>query len=594
MRTIVRIDMAKLSSKTKPLPKELALLGGRGLTSKIIQAEVPATCNPLRSHNKLVIACGQLAGTGASTGGRLSVGAKSPLTETIKESNAGGEAGNALGRLGIAAVVIENVPEGDAWHVIKISKDGVEFLPGDELAGLGNYATVEKLFAEHGEKVAIMSIGNAGEMRLCAASIAVTDTERRPTRHAGRGGMGAVMGSKRIKAIVLDTEGCSRPESADKEALRAAIKVFAKELKDDPVTGTLCNLGTNGLANIINAAGAFPTRNFREGQFEGIDGISGETQREIIVERGGVPEHGCHRGCTIRCSRVYVDKDGNYVTKGPEYETIWAHGANCGIDNLDDIARMDRAEDDIGIDTIETGATLAVAMEAGIIAFGDGKGAQGLVDEIRKGTPMGRLVGSGAATLARVYGVSRCPTVKGQSMPAYDPRGAKGIGVTYATGTMGADHTSGYMIAANILKVGGDVDALGVEGQVDGSRAMQQFVAGWDSTGLCLFCTFMTATSQTGMQAVVDMVNAHLGADLTVESFQELGADILKAEHDFNTAAGFTKADDRLPEFMAEEKLAPHNHVFDVPDEELDKVHAYEEVGAVGEGVGQTSRGTGG
>jgi len=416
--------------------------------------------------------------------------------------------------------------------------------------------------------------------------------EGRPTRHAGRGGLGAVMGSKRIKAIVLDTEGCSRPESADKDALRAAIKVFAKELKDDAVTGTLCNLGTNGLTNVINAAGAFPTRNFSDGQFEGADKISGEAQRETIVARGGIPEHGCHRGCTIRCSRVYVDEKGEYLTKGPEYETIWAHGANCGIDNLDDIARMDRAEDDIGLDTIETGATLAVAMEAGIIEFGDGKGALGLVEEVRKGTALGRVVGSGAATLARVYGVSRCPTVKGQAMPAYDPRGAKGIGVTYATSTMGADHTSGYMVAHNILKVGGDVDALGVEGQVDGSRGMQQFVAGWDSTGLCLFCTFMTATSETGMQAVVDMVNAHLGADLTIESFQTLGADILKSEHDFNTAAGFTKQHDRLPEFMAEEKLAPHDHVFDIPDEEVDKVHA--EVGGAGEGVGQASRGTGG
>ena len=577
MRNIVRIDMAKLSSSTKPLPRELALLGGRGLTSKIVQAEVPATCNPLRSHNKLVIACGQLAGTGASTAGRLSVGAKSPLTGTIKESNAGGEAGNALGRLGIAAVVIENVPEGDAWHVIKISKNGVELLPGDELAGLGNYATVEKLFAEHGEKVAIISIGNAGEMRLCAASVAVTDTDRRPTRHAGRGGMGAVMGSKRVKAIVLDPEGCSRPESADTDALRAAIKVFARELKDDAVTGTLCNLGTNGLANIVNAAGAFPTRNFREGQFEGIDGISGETQRETIVERGGVPEHGCHRGCTIRCSRVYVDKDGNYVTKGPEFETIWAHGADCGIDNLDDIAYMDRTEDDIGIDTIETGSTLAVAMEAGIIAFGDGKGARGLVEEVRKGTPMGRLVGSGAHTLARVYGVTRCPTVKRQAMPAYDPRGAKGMGVTYATGTMGADHTSGYMVAYNILKVGGDIDALGVEGQVEGSRSMQQFTAAWDTAGLCLFCTFMTAVSQTGMQAAVDMINAHLGSHLTVESFLDLGADILKTEREFNEAAGFTEKDDRLPEFMTEEALPPHNQVFDIPAEELDKVHVYQE-----------------
>ena len=575
MRNILRIDVAELSSSTEPLSEKCRMLGGRGLTSMLIHDEVPATCHPLGQHNKLVIAPGMLGGTGASTGGRVSVGANSPLTGGIKESNAGGEAGNALGRLGIAAIVLEGQPKDDRWHVIKISKDGVAFLKADDLAGLGNYDTVAKLYEDHGEKTAVISIGMAGEMRLCAASIAVTDTEGRPTRHAGRGGMGAVMGAKRLKAIVLDTEGCGRPEAVDRDKFRAAMKTFAKELKDHPVTGTLCKLGTNGLTNIINAAGAYPTRNFSEGQFEGAEKISGEAQRDIIVARGGVPKHACHRGCTIRCSRVYVDKDGEYVTKGPEYETIWAHGGNCGIDDLDAIARMDRAEDDIGIDTIETGATMAVAMEAGILEFGDAEGVLRLLEDVRGGTPLGRLIGSGAETMARVYGVTRCPTVKGQAMPAYDPRAAKGMGVTYATSTMGADHTAAYMVAHNILKVGGDVDALGIDGQADGSRAMQIFNCIWDATGLCNFCGFMTAESETGLQAAVDMINAHLGADFTIESFLDLGEEIMKIERDFNVAAGLTKHHDRLPEFMVHEPIEPHGHVFDIPNEELDRLHVY-------------------
>ena len=573
MRKIMRIDLSTRRTSSEDLPEAYQRLGGRGLTSAIVADEVPPVCHPLRAHNKLVFAPGLLGGTGAPTGGRLSVGAKSPLTGGIKESNAGGEAGNALARLGIAALVLENAPKDDSLCVIKISKDGVKFLPGDDLAGSGNYDTVEKLFAEHGEKVAIISIGMAGEMLLSTASVAVTDMERRPTRHAGRGGMGAVMGSKKVKAIVLDTEGCERPESVDKDALRAAIKTFAQELKANETTGTnLPMYGTNVLMNIINAAGDLPTRNFRTGQFEGVDKICGETQRDVILERGGVATHGCHRGCTIRCSRIYVDEKGEYISKGPEYETIWAHGANCGIDDLDAIAWMDRAEDDIGIDTIEMGATLAVAMEAGIIAFGDGKGALGLVEEVRKGTPMGRILGSGAETTAQCFGVKRCPTVKRQSMPAYDPRAAKGMGVSYATCTMGADHTAGYMVAKNILS--GDVPPLGVEGQVDGSREMQIAAAAFDSTGLCLFCTFMTGASELGNQAMFDMINAHLGLALDQESYIEIGRQTTRRERDFNTAAGFTSADDRLPEFMTEEPLPPHNVVFDIPAEELDKVHA--------------------
>ena len=220
---------------------------------------------------------------------------------------------------------------------------------------------------------------------------------------------------------------------------------------------------------MINEAGAYPTRNFSTGQFEGAGKISGETQAELENARGGEGSatHGCHRGCVIRCSGTFYDKNGNFLTKQPEYETVWAHGGNCGIDDLDAIAQIDRLDDDYGVDTIEMGATIAVAMEAGVAEFGDAEAAINLVKEVGKGTPLGRILGNGAAVTGKVFGVERVPVVKNQAMPAYDPRAVQGIGVTYATTTMGADHTAGYAVATNIMKVGGDVDPLKPEGQVE-------------------------------------------------------------------------------------------------------------------------------
>jgi aldehyde:ferredoxin oxidoreductase len=383
--------------------------------------------------------------------------------------------------------------------------------------------------------------------------------------------MGAVMGSKGVKVIVVDPAGSPRIQAADAEAFKLAVRKFAEALGRHPLTGqTLPKYGTNVLANVINEAGAYPTRNFSQGQFEATEAISGERQHDTILARGGVIAHGCHRGCTIRCSRIYVDEQGNYLTKGPEYETVWAHGADCGISDLDAIARMDRMDDDLGLDTIETGATLAVAMEAGIIPFGDAEGAIRLLEEVAKGSPLGRLVASGAAVLGKAYGVWRVPTVKGQSLPAYDPRAAQGIGVTYATSTMGADHTAGYAITANVLGVGGRVDPLRPEGQVALSRNLQIATAAVDASGLCLFVAFCLLDDPTALEAVCAMFSALLGWPFTGDDFVALGKRILTDERRFNAAAGFGPASDRLPEFFRTEKLAPHQITFAVPDEELD------------------------
>lgn len=576
MDKILRINMgAEGGPKASVVPVgEYAGLGGRAMTSSIVSKEVPPLCHPLGADNKLVIAPGLLSGTTASQSGRISVGCKSPLTGTIKESNSGGQPSQVLARLGYAAIVLEGKPKEGNFYKIFINKDGVKITRDNSLCMLGNYDLVEKMKEEYGDKIACISIGPAGEMRLSAASVAFTDMEQRPTRHAGRGGSGAVMGSKGVKVIVLDDTGMSARVAKDTEAMRKANKAFVDGLRKHPVTGEgLPAFGTNILANVINEAGAYPTHNFQWGRFLGTSKISGETQAETEKARGGIPTHGCHRGCVIQCSGVYTDKDGHYLTKQPEYETVWAHGANCGIDDLDSIAMLDRLDDDYGLDTIEMGATIAVAMEAGLAKFGDAEAAIKLIKEVGKGTDLGRILGNGAAVTGRVFGVERVPVVKGQAMPAYDPRAIQGIGVTYATSTMGADHTAGYAVATNILKVGGYVDPLKSEGQVDLSRNLQIATAAIDSTGMCLFIAFAVLDQPDTFQALIDMLNAFYGLKLTADDVVALGKNVLKMEHDFNTRAGFTKEHDRLPEYFKKEALPPHNITFQVKDEDLDKVY---------------------
>jgi len=578
MDKILRINMGAEGGPktTEEPPGDYAGLGGRAMTSTIISKEVPPLCHPLGEDNKLVFAPGMLSGTAAVMSGRLSVGCKSPLTGGIKESNSGGQAAQVLARLGYAAIVLEGKPKDDTLYKVSIDKDGVKITEDNSLRMLGNYDLVEKMKGEFGEKMTCMSIGPAGEMKMSAASIAVTDMEQRPTRHAGRGGVGAVMGSKGVKAIVLDDTGMKMRPPKDPDKFKEANKAFTKGLKDHPVTGQgLPAYGTNVLTNVLNEAGGYPTRNFDTGQFEGASKISGETLAETETARGGMATHGCHRGCVIKCSGIYNDKDGNYVTKQPEYETVWAHGGNCCIDDMDAIAQLDRMDDDFGLDTIEMGVTIGIAMEAGLAEFGDAEAAINMIKEVGKGTHLGRIIGNGAAVTGKVFGVERVPVVKNQALPAYDPRAVQGIGVTYATTTMGADHTAGYAVATNILKVGGDVDPLKPEGQIELSRNLQIATAAIDSTGMCLFIAFAVLDQPETFQALIDMINAFYGLSLTGDDVTELGKSVLKKEIEFNEQAGFTSKHDRLPDFFKKVPVAPHNVTFDVTDEELDSVHNY-------------------
>ena len=572
MDKILRIDMgAEGGPATTVEPVgQYAGLGGRAMTSIVVSKEVDPLCHPLSGANKLVFAPGLLTGTAASTSGRISVGCKSPLTGGIKEANAGGQAGQALARLGYAAVIVEGEPAGDDLWTVKIDKGGVSFKVDNSLKMTGTYATVEKLVGEYGSKVTFMVIGQAGEMKLAGASIAACDRELRPTRHMGRGGVGAVMGSKKIKAFILDETGTSLRQPLHPVRFKAAAKIFNAGLRSHGVSGQgLPLFGTNVLTNILNEVGGYPTRNFSSGQFEGATKISGETQAATMTERGGQATHACHRGCIIQCSGIYNDATGKYLSKQAEYETIWSHGGHCGISDLDIIQQLDRMDDDFGLDTIETGVAIGVAMEGGLLPFGDGEGAIRVLAEVGQGTPLGRIIGSGAGATGKAFGVSRVPVVKNQALPAYDPRAVQGIGVTYATTPMGADHTAGYAVTANVLKVGGFIDPLQTEGQVDLSRALQINTAVIDSSGMCLFVAFPVIDQPETFTAFVELVNSFYGIEADVTAFGQL---ILSAERDFNARAGFTAIDDRLPRFFETEPLAPHNVTFNVTHEELDSV----------------------
>lgn len=575
MGKILRVDMTKGDIRTEEVPGKYQGLGGRALTSKVLLEEVVPTCNPLGPNNKLVIAPGLLSGTRAPSSGRLSVGGKSPLTGTIKEANAGGTTAQKLASLGYNAVIIEGLPADGKFYLLRISGQGAELLPADEIKGKGTYEVSEIMRAKYGTHIGLMQIGPAGEMLMANAGIANNDPEGNSSRYAGRGGLGAVMGSKGLRAIVIDTDKNMEAAVANPDAFGEAAKKFAKILLDHPVTGQgLPSFGTNVLMNIINEAGALPTKNFRGGRFDKANEISGEKLAEVAVARGGKATHACHPGCVMRCSNIYPMPNGK-VCAPIEYESAWSLGAHCEIGDLDDVAMLNYICNDAGLDTIEAGGTLGILMEGGVIPWGDGKAAIKALEEVAKGTPTGRIIGNGATFAARAFGVTRVGAVKGQHMPAYDPRGAKGIGVTYATSTMGADHTAGYCITANILKVGGFVDPLKKDGQVDLARNLQIATAAIDASGLCLFVAFAVLDNPDGLPTIVEMLNARFGASMTVDDVIKLGQQILRDEREFNKKAGFAKEADRLPEFFLAEEFAPHGTKFDVSDDELDALYNF-------------------
>ena len=582
---ILRINMTDRSYCLEEVPATYKNLGGRGMTSSIVHDEVPPLCHPLGPNNKLVFAPGIVTGTAAPTSARISVGAKSPLTGGIKESNAGSPWPPYLASMQIKALVVEGQPKekGKYWmaHLTwepKAGKPEVEFLPADEYKGKDLDEVYPKVFERFGKNSSIAGFGVAAEYGYANSGIVFNDLKKRPSRYSGRGGLGAVMASKGLKFIVVDNKGAPGVAIADKALFEQGTKKLADALRTHDVTkpkGALNAYGTAVLINILNEAGGLPTRNFSTGRFEGAAKTSGEAIFEGNKSRLGkeLYNHACSPGCIIQCSNTWYKPDGTEHTSCVEYESDWALGADCGIDSLDDIAEMVRLCNAYGLDTIETGTTLAVAMEAGVIPFGDGKKAIGLIQEMGKGTPLGRILGGGTAFTGKAYGVTHVPTVKGQSMPAYEPRAVKGIGITYATTTMGADHTAGYTICPEILSIGGKADPLSPEGKAALSRAFQATTAFIDSSGHCLFIAFAILDIASGFEGMVEECNGVLGTNWKPDDVVKIGSEILRKERAFNEAAGLSKEHDRVPEFMRYEPLPPHNQVFDVPDSALDSVY---------------------
>jgi len=582
---ILRINMTDRSYRLEEVPATYKNLGGRGLTSSIVHDEVPPLCHPLGPNNKLVFAPGIVTGTAAPTSARISVGAKSPLTGGIKESNAGSPWPPNLASMQIKALVVEGQPKekGKYWmaHLTwdtKAGKPEVEFLSADEYKGKDLDEVYPKMFERFGKNPSIAGFGVAAEYGYANSGIVFNDLKKRPSRYSGRGGLGAVMASKGLKFIVVDSKDAPGVAIADKALFEQGTKKLADALRTHDITkpkGALNTYGTAVLVNILNEAGGFPTRNFSSGRFEGAAKTSGEAIFEGNKSRLGkeLYNHACSPGCIIQCSNTWYKPDGTEHTSCVEYESNWALGADCGIDSLDDIAEMIRLCNAYGLDTIETGTALAVAMEAGVIPFGDGKKAIGLIQEMGKGTPLGRILGGGTAFTGKAYGVTHVPTVKGQSMPAYEPRAVKGIGITYATTTMGADHTAGYTICPEILSIGGKADPLSPEGKAALSRAFQATTAFIDSSGHCLFIAFAILDIASGFEGMVEGCNGVLGTNWKPDDVVKIGSEILRKERAFNEAAGLSKEHDRVPEFMRYEPLPPHNQVFDVPDSALDSVY---------------------
>jgi aldehyde:ferredoxin oxidoreductase len=562
--SVWRVDVGSQQMVKEPVPETWLKLGGRGLIARILRDEVPPLCAPLGSANKLIFAPGLLVGSKLSSCDRLSIGGKSPLTGGVKESNSGGTTGLKLVRLGIKAMIIESSPVMDGWWLMHLSNEGVRFESAGELAGLGVYESAQSLVSRFGKKVAVTLIGPGGEKQMTAAGAVNLDKDGEPSRINARGGLGALMGSRRLKAIVIDDTGGEDPEIIDVNLHKEASQRFLKALTSHPQTEIYKTYGTAAMAQMCDSYGALPTRNFSSGQFEGVESISGELMRETILRRDGEgrPTHACMTGCAIRCSNVYPDAEGKKIVKPLEYETIGLLGSNLGIDNLDAIARMNKEINDLGLDTIEIGAALGVAAEGGVFKFGDSEGAMDLLRQIREETPLGRVLGNGAAAAGNALGVKRVPVVKGQALSAYDPRAVKGTGVTYATSPQGADHTCG-------LTIRNKVDHLSPEGQAALSLAAQINSAGYDTLGACSFSSFGFAAAPG---SVGELLRARYGWEIGDDAVQKLGRMTLVLERAFNQAAGFTKKDDRLPDWMLKEKLPPHNTIFDVVSDELDRL----------------------
>jgi aldehyde:ferredoxin oxidoreductase len=543
---MIRVDMTTQTATVESFPAKWRLLGGRALSARILVEECDPKCEPLGAGNVLVIAPGVMSGTSAPTSGRISIGGKSPLTGGIKEANAGGNPGQDLQKLGYRVLIVKGKPaDPNQRYGIEVDQNGARVVAGDAYKGLWNYAACEKLYEKYPETASFITIGPAGEMQLSGASVACTDEKGRPARHAARGGLGAVMGSKGLKFVSIDSGKLSIRQPAVRKEFFAYAKDYTKAYQAGP---QMFKTGTSSVVFIANMLNTFPYKNRTEGQSPDVETLRGERIVESFATRGG-GMHNCMTGCIVQCSNVVHDKDGNYKTSALEFETLTMLGANCGIASWEDVADLDRLCDEVGLDTIETGAAIAIYMDSGGMEFGDAAGAKRILHEIASGTELGKAIGNGAVSIGKKRKHARIPVVKGQSIPAWDPRPLKATGITYATSPMGADHTAGLIVNPG----------LPADQFAQASQESQVANAACDASG---FCQFLQPT----IEEIAKYYTMFIGEDVTREQIADMGWQCLVDEWKFNDGAGFTKADDDLPACMKDEGVGPnHAMKFDVP-----------------------------
>ncbi len=556
---LLRVDMKSGKTKAEDLLEAWKNIGGSGLIAKIMNEEVDPLSDPLGAQNKLIVACGPLAGTMAPQLGRVSVGAKSPLTLGIKEANSGGPAGQFLDKLGYRAIVVEKTPEKGKTFCLKISRDEAALIPADEYWGLKNYELAKRLRFKYGNKVAIISIGIAGERMYRGASVSFTDVFGDPSRNAARGGLGAVMGSKGLKAIILDPSGIPPIPLADADLFKKTVRSWVHTLSHDISCGLYSKFGTPfAVANSANQ-GTLPTNNYRSGRPVDFYRISGEAVQEKLLERGG-KMHGCMPGCVVKCSIIYPDAQGNRLAAAYEYENIAMLGSNLGIMDLDAIGKLKFMCDDLGVDAIEIGSALAVASEAGKMELGDAAAAERLLSEIEQGTVLGNALGNGVVSTAKALRIDRVPAYKGQALPGHDPRAVKGTGVTYVTSPMGADHTAGLTYRMPREK----------DKQADNSLRSQVQAAVCDTFGYCLNAVPGGQASIYGFFA--DLMNGRYGTCLSADDVIEIGKQTIRDQLKFNEGAEFSRSGEPTRGFIRSESLGPTEQVFDVSENDIGRI----------------------
>lgn len=548
MRRYLHIDLKDQSVKSDELKGEELAVAGRYFIARTLTEAGVATVDPMSPDNPLIFSAGPFAGTNFSNANRLSVGCKSPLTGGIKEANAGGTFAFALGQLQIAGFTLHGAS--DDWVIIHIPKEGeITFKPAGEYLGMGNIETARLLHEEYGDKVSIGLCGPVGEYEGLIAGIAFSDNENRPVRLAARGGVGAVMGTKKVKAIIVDKD--RMPPLHDRKKVMAGVKEYGKKLGESEAVQNMSKFGTAMVADFTNVVGGLPVRNFSSGQMtppsEGPLKAGGNFIHDLNTSRGGTVSHACMPGCMIKCSNIYADENGDELVSPLEYETISLMGTNCGLEHPDDIARANAVANDLGVDTIEAGATLGVLMEAGEAEFGDIDFMLAALEDIRAGNERGRLLAQGTARVGEHFGVKRVPVIKKQAISAYDPRVIEVTAVSMMVTAQGADHTTGNIPAFKC-------DGKPIEEIVAASFQVQINSAVADSFGLCVFGRSVT---DTNLQLIADAFNGAYGTEIEPGYFEKIARETLRLEHQFNVDAGFTEEDDELPQFFMDEPLHP-------------------------------------